>query len=311
MNQSSKIAYGAMLLAVYMLMLMASLFLPFLMIVSLFILPLPFILYARRFGGIETGVFYVASLLVSALVSLVYALPLTLLLGLGGLLIGDAMHKKKHPYEVLSRGAAGFIIGFVLTALLSQLAFDVNLVTAYEEMLDESYEISEGIIEGILNQELTKEQKEFQRDQLQMIKDILPAIIALVAALIAWVSQWVSYKWLNRQQEKRLKFPPFREFRLPSGFIWIFLLALIIEMVQVGDTTAAIGIANVIILVKFLVILHGLSFIFYAANIKKWSKAIPIIILIIALVMPIILFFIQLLGIIDLGFRLRDRLSQK
>lgn len=311
MNQSSKISFGAMLLAVYVIMLLATLFVPFLILIAFFILPLPFILYARRFGAIETGVFYVASLLVSALLSLVYALPLTLVVGLGGILIGDAMHKKKHPYEVLSRGAAGFIIGMVLTALISQLAFDVNLVTAYEEMLDESFEMSEGVVEGLLNQEMTDEQKELQREQLQSIKDLLPAIIAVIAALLAWGSQWVSYKWINRQQEEKLKFPPFRTLRIPSGFIWVYLIVLIIEFVQMGNTTPNVGIQNAIFLVKFFVILHGFSFIFFYAYTKKWPKGIPIVAIILALFMPVVLFFVQLLGIIDIGFQLRDRLSPK
>ena len=42
---------------------------------------------------------------------------------------------------------------------------------------------------------------------------------------------------------------------------------------------------------------------------KKWAKVIPIIVVILTFFIPVVLSIVRMLGIIDLGFNLRQRLE--
>jgi len=70
------------------------------------------------------------------------------------------------------------------------------------------------------------------------------------------------------------------------------------------------GAQNLLMIVGIALMLQGFSFIFYFAHIKRIAKAVPILIVIATILFPgILLYFIRILGIIDIGFRLRGRLK--
>jgi uncharacterized protein YybS (DUF2232 family) len=58
-------------------------------------------------------------------------------------------------------------------------------------------------------------------------------------------------------------------------------------------------------------IIQGLSLVFYYAHAKRMGKALPIIAVVFAVLIPVVLYIIRILGIIDLGFDLRSRFKKK
>ncbi|MEH7558544.1 DUF2232 domain-containing protein, partial [Priestia megaterium] len=72
-----------------------------------------------------------------------------------------------------------------------------------------------------------------------------------------------------------------------------------------------VAIINIVMGLQMLVVLQGISFIFYFSHQKGYAKAIPIVVTILALIIPIILQIVRILGIIDLGFNLRKQLDTK
>jgi uncharacterized protein YybS (DUF2232 family) len=64
-------------------------------------------------------------------------------------------------------------------------------------------------------------------------------------------------------------------------------------------------------ILQFILILQGYTFIFYFCDQKGISKAISITIAIVAFLVPIFLYIIGILGIIDLGFDLRKGYNKK
>jgi uncharacterized protein YybS (DUF2232 family) len=73
-------------------------------------------------------------------------------------------------------------------------------------------------------------------------------------------------------------------------------------------STALINLSYILQLFMFF---QGLSFIFYYFHQRGASKSLPIIIVVVSFVMPILLYIIGILGIIDLGFGLRKRNEKK
>src|SRR5699024_5338671 len=69
------------------------------------------------------------------------SLPITILVGIAGIMIGSAIHHGLSPYETWGRGAIGFIAGLVLVFLFMQFILQVNLINVLNEMFDESMEM--------------------------------------------------------------------------------------------------------------------------------------------------------------------------
>ncbi|MGX2961963.1 DUF2232 domain-containing protein [Peribacillus sp. JNUCC 23] len=62
---------------------------------------------------------------------------------------------------------------------------------------------------------------------------------------------------------------------------------------------------------QFFVLLQGLAFVFFGSHRQGRSKVILIIITILLLMNPVFQFIVRFLGIIDLGFPLRQNSAKK
>src|SRR5699024_8413276 len=94
MSQSKKIIDGALLMAIYIVLLSMSVFIPMLILIGLFILTIPFIIYASRYTWKPTLLIIVLALVLSLLFATIVSLPLTLIARLGRLAIGTAIYNK-------------------------------------------------------------------------------------------------------------------------------------------------------------------------------------------------------------------------
>ncbi|GLO68199.1 YybS family protein [Oceanobacillus kimchii] len=310
MNQPKQIKDGALMLFIFTIILASFLFLP---IISIFLLPIPFVLFTKKYGLKSGFVMLALALLISLLIMTIIAIPLVLMMGLGGIMIGNAMYKGVTPYDTLARGIFGFIIGILFTFGFTQLFLDVNLVNQFETVVEDSVETSTAFIEEMGLAEQSEQIQEVAETQIQMMKELLPSFLVAAAAILALVVQWISYKIINRKDKQKLRFPPIRDIRFPSSIIWVYFLAFVVSLFnQDPGTTLYVGLQNLFFIVGMLLAIQGISFIFFYAHAKKMSKAIPVLIVIFTFIFPqFLLYFIRILGIIDVGFNLRDRLQKK
>jgi len=312
MNQSRKLTDGAAMLSIYVILLLITAFVPLLSVVSLLVLPLPFVFYAARHDWKPALLLIVAALLFSLAVITVFSLPVTIVVSFGGVMIGAAIFQKASPYETLARGTAGFIAGMLLVMVLVYVLFQTNMLHTIDRLLDESMQTSRKMAERFSYGQNTKEQIALINAQMAQIRDLLPAMLAIMGLLYTWFVQWAAYKWMNRTEKRELRFPPFRQLQLPTFMVFVYLLFFFLALVNPQDSSMqAVMFGNVHFLLELLIILQGLSFIFYAAYMKKWPKLVPILILVFALILPPLLILVRVLGILDIGFRLRDRITSK
>lgn len=311
MNQSKQLTDGALLTAVFMVLMLISAFIPFITLIATFLLPVPFILFASRYDWKPSIVMLITAVILSSLLTSIFSLPIPVLMGLGGIMIGSAIYHKLSPYETWARGTIGFVIGLVLIFVFSQFVFQVNLVNEIDNMVQESIATSQEVMEQFGLSDMPEEQLSMVTEQMGMLTDLLPVWLAIVALLLAFISQWLSYKVINRLERKQLYFPPFRSLRLPVSLIWIYFFSLIISFFDLDQSGIVyIAVNNVLMLTGILMVLQGFSFIFFYAHAKRMSKALPITSIVLTLFFPIFfLFLVRLLGIIDIGFSLRNRIS--
>ncbi len=313
MKETRKITEGALMTGIYLLLLLVIIFIPAIIsVLFMFILPVPFVVYSYRYGFKSGTIVLIASTLVSVIIGLAFALPTTLLMGLGGLFIGGTMHKKRSPYETLAMGSVGFMIGFAAVFLISQAFFGVNFTEQFNQIMDQSISRAEGML-GTFGGSDAEDRLDQFKEQLQRLPDLIPSMLAMLGVTFSFISQWLSYKLLNRVEKTKLQFPPFRELNLPSSLLWYYLAALVFELfIKNQEGMLYLASVNVYTITAFFLVLQGFSFIFHFAYQKKMSKAIPIIILIVTILIPTILMeLVRLLGIIDLGFSLRKRVQGK
>lgn len=312
MNQSRKITEGALMLAVFMILLIIMMIVPVIGIIGMFFLPVPFILYASKHGWKPSLVMFLVALILTTLLATFLSLPLAFLMGLGGITIGSAIYKGLSPYETLARGTLAFIAGLLFVFIFSQVLLSVNLVEEFEMIVTDSMEMSSEMMEQFGAAEQVEEMEEFLQLQIDYLIDLLPVALALTAIIFALLFQWIGYKFINRLDKKELRFPPFRNLRLPSSVLWVYFLALVVSFFNLDTSSIYFtAVQNVFVLTGLLMAIQGFSFIFFYAHHKKMSKAFPIMSIVLTILFPtILLYFVRILGIIDIGFKLRDRLKK-
>src|SRR5690625_6691446 len=127
MGQSKAITEGALLIAIYTIILLFALYIPFFILVGTFILPIPFIIYIVRHDWQVTLLFFLAAVFISSILATIVSLPLTILAGISSFFIGLSIRKELSPYDVWARGVSGYTIGLFLNVALIRLILDFNL----------------------------------------------------------------------------------------------------------------------------------------------------------------------------------------
>ncbi|HLQ96456.1 MAG TPA: YybS family protein [Pseudogracilibacillus sp.] len=313
MNQSKKITEGAMLTAVYIILLLIIVFVPIIQIIGIFLLPVPFIMYTSK-HGFTAGILMliIASILAMILATLV-TLPLTLLAGIGGIAVGSGMYSEKNAYETWAQGTLGHIAGFVVVLFLIQVVFQINLFQELDTALNESMDTIRSIIGQVNITDDVEKPLELVEEQMQLMKEMVPVGIAILSIIMAFIGQWLTYKIINRVERKQFAFPAFKNLDFPIAVIWIFFLAIILSIMDLDpDGILFTVVLNIEALCVFLLVIQGFSFIFFYMDLKKIHQAVPITIVILSLFLPFIfMFIVRIIGIIDLGFRLKQRLRQQ
>lgn len=312
MKEANKITEGALLTAIYIVLLLVVIFVPFIFIFGLFMLPIPFVVYAKR-HSYEAAIvmFFVASGL-TMLVATAVSLPITVLAGIGGITMGTALYRERNPYETWARGTVGFIAGMLIVILIMQFVLGINVYDQTATFIEESLVMTKAMMETMnFNVEQMAEFAVVE-EQMRMLPDLLPASIAIFSLFLALGSLWLSYKVISRVENNRLSFPPFRKFSLPQGIVWVYMVALFMLLfISNKDGVIYIAALNATMLMIVLVIIQGFSFIFFYASYQQWPRAIPVIIVIVSFLIPFLsMIIVQFIGIIDILLDIKGRIAQ-
>ena len=313
MNQSKKITDGALLAAVFIVLLLIAVFVPVVSLIASVLLPIPFIMYAYRYNWKPSILLFVVVLILTTLFATYLSIPLVVAPALGGIMIGTAMHNHASPFETWARGTVGFIIGFLFAYVFAQVLLQINFMQEFEEMVQQSLEQSKALFEQFNIGAKSDDQLKLLEEQMLLITKLFPMMLVTASIFISFLSQWIGYKIVNRVEKQDFKFPPFRTLRFPVSVVWIYFFALIISFFDMNQNGFVfLGVQNIMAIIGILIAIQGVSFVFFFAHEKRLSKAIPIIVtFFLILLSPILIPFVRILGIIDIGFPLRERMQAK
>jgi uncharacterized protein YybS (DUF2232 family) len=308
-----KLTEGAILLAAFAVLLLLTIYVPFLgMIVNLF-LAVPFMLFAAKNDGKSIVVFIIASLLLSFIVGTIMSLPLTLAYGTTGVVIGYLIQKQKNMGVLFITGSLVFLINLIIMYVASIVLFKVDMITEMIDMMRESLNVSADLLKNFGNTQDSEKVLEQFNNGLNLIKTLIPTLFVLSSLFIVMIMQLISFPIIKRFGVKVEKWKSFKEISLPKSLLYYFLLTLLVSMLMNPEegTFWYMAIINMTYILQFMIVLQGYTFIFYYFDKKGFSKAISITIAIVAFLIPIFLYIIGILGIIDLGFDLRKGFNKK
>ncbi|WP_185819977.1 YybS family protein [Salibacterium salarium] len=307
MQQTRRLTEGAILSAVFVVMLLLSVFVPFLSAVLIWFLPLPFIIFVIRHDWKSGLIMAVVSLLLSSFIALI-GLPFALLAAIGGVTTGELIRRKKEALMVLAGSSIAYIAVLVLLYAGSILLFDIDPLASMQDVMRQSTQQAESMLESF-GQE-TSENMVVWQDMIDQIVKMGPLLIVFTGIAFALITQLIAQAILRRLQIKAEAFPPLRDWNFPRSLLWYYLVISIIYWIGVEEGTAMdIVTWNLFPLLEVAMALQGFTVVFHYCYIKSVPKAIPVILMIFGIVSPFVLLLARILGIIDLGFQLKKRLK--
>ncbi|QOR66645.1 YybS family protein [Cytobacillus suaedae] len=311
MKKTKQLTEGAILIALYIIILLLFLYIPLIGILVLFLLPLPFIIYTIRNGLKNSIIFFIAALVVSFIIGTLMALPMTFMFGSSGIVLGYLIEKQKGRYALLLGGTVAFLLNIALLYIITVSLLNINLMEETITMTRETLETSNELLTLVGQESNEQALKQFE-DAMKIFPYLLPSTFLMIAFIFSFFTQLFSIPFLKRLKVTIESWPPFRELRLPRSLLWYYLIVMLLMFIEfeVG-TFGYTAVINLFYILQLLMMVQGFSFVFYYCFQKGISKAVPILILVFSLFIPILLYIIRILGIIDLGFQMRDKIAPK
>ncbi|MCL7747488.1 YybS family protein [Halalkalibacter alkaliphilus] len=307
MKNTRVLTEGALLASVFAILLAITTYVPLLGMITVWALPLPFVVYTYR-RGLKAGLlFWVVAFFLAFVIGGLVTVPSTLIFGSGGIIVGELYRRKLSGFGVLIGASLVYTANALLMFLVLVLILGENPMQMAIDLTREQMELAQSTL-GSFGQ--TTDQLEQAYELINNLVYLAPVMIVGMGVTLALITKLLSYFLLKRLGHQVNPLPPFREWSFPKAFLWYYLIILILAMIGAEEgTTMFMVIWNLFPLLEIIIAVQGLAVIFYYFYQKKVTTVVPIVILVAAILLPPLLYIIRIIGIIDLGFDLRKRIS--
>jgi uncharacterized protein YybS (DUF2232 family) len=301
-DQSRKITYGAMMLALFTILLAGALYIPLLKSIILIFIPLPIILYRLRYDRNSTIFVAVGGILLSLIVGGILLVPFAVMFVLLGFLIAESvLFGKSKLYTFMASGLFFIVVG-ALVYLIGVLVFEINAIDSLMAMLKETEAQFKASLANLAA--LPESYEKIVEEAFTMYRSAIPALFILWVYLFAFIMIIPNFEILRRLGHPVPAFPPFREMKLPV--ITIFIYGLIILLPYITDmrpeSSTYLLYVNATIILRVLLLLQGLALVQYFMYKMKLPTVATVFATIFALLFSPIT---TLLGILDIGVNIR------
>jgi uncharacterized protein YybS (DUF2232 family) len=302
---------GALISGIFMVFMFMTIYTPLGLITAL-ALPVPFTIYAARNGWRRSILVVAVSSILTILIGALPSVLSALFAGSLGTVMGSLYRSHKKASIAFIGGTLTNLVFFLLSLVASFYIFGINPITTLQEMMRQSFETSQSVIERF--GQVDTKQVEMLMGMVDMIASLIPMLLIVGSAQFAFINHWISRKILQRLGTPAPGFPPFREWQWPKSVLFYYLAILVISML-VGVSRAegwyVTALMNIKPIFDIMMMIQGLSFVFFFSHAKGWGRGLPIIAIILAFLFPPFPFILTLIGILDLGMNLRKRSIRK
>lgn len=311
MRKNQYITDAALFSAIYSLLFLASMYLPLIGTIIMFSLPVPFVIYSYRYDIKKFLLFFLVTGVLTVIFGTIINLPSVLLFGLMGLSIGYSYKKQETVIEMYMKTVVMTIMGLLSLLVLSNIMFQTNFVADITNIMKESTQLVISTMEST-GVEISVKQQESITTLIEMFQQLVPMMLVFVAGIFTLVTCYITQGIAGRLGIKTVKIGKLRDFVLPKSVMWMYLIILLVNFISIDPQTFLYTvILNLTMVFQILFVLQGCSFIAYFLHYKNKPRKYLVITMVLILFIPIVFPFIEFLGIIDLGFQLRKRLTLK
>lgn len=313
MNSGRKLAESGVLLALYAVMLFIVVYIPVIGMILMFLLPVPFVLITIKQNLAWSFLCLLAASLLTVLIGTFAAIPLTVMFGLIGITMGYHLQNNKSKLQMYIVSVLIFIICMLVLFVGSIVLLDINMVEQTKQIMEQSLDQSTATLQALgQNPEQIQKLTEQISISLKTMQTLLPSYLVLSSIIMVGLIFLASKPIINRFSDKKLSIAPVRDIQLPKSLLWYYLIIMIASLfinVEQGDYLYSV-LLNLSFSLQFFMLLQGISFVFFFSNAKGWAKPIPIVIVISTMILALSP-FIRIVGIMDLGFPLREKITRK
>ncbi|MBD0382235.1 DUF2232 domain-containing protein [Paenibacillus sedimenti] len=298
-------SWQGILWSVVTIVVLLSLMTPFIIFTVSFLMVPVLMLYVKS-STKRFALLYVLSLLIVYVLTAlhgIFLLSVSLFFLPPVLVMGNLYKRKAAARTVLTAGTVtllaeslislviGYALGFDPIAKFKQ--FMMDYVTAMPPALREL---------------LPKDQDWY----VNLIVQVIPLYFIFFALFYAFVSHGISRWLLNKTGEGIPGLRPMRERMLPRSFVWIYLLAFVMDLFVDPASSSLIAtlLMNLLPLLVLAFAIQAICFLFFIAHANKWKPILPISAIVLVCFMPPFLFVYSLLGVFDVAFPIRERFKK-
>ncbi|MGD6842660.1 YybS family protein [Bacillus infantis] len=312
MKNVHKLTSGAVMLAVFAVLMLLTLYVPVLGVVTNLFLAAPFILFAATNDRKSSLVFLTGGILISLIVGTILAIPLALLYGITGTVIGDFIREKKSRFSTYMASSLAFLILLVAQYGIAVQFFEMNVIKESFDLLKQSVDKAISLMENF-GQPLDEKMTEQLYSGIEMTETLIPSLLIMASFINVLILQAVSLPIVKRFGVNTEKWGQFRNLSLPKSVLWYYLITIIAALLLRPEEGTVLfdAFINLSFILQLLMIVQGLSLIFYFCHMKGYPKAVPVTAAVLSFILPFLLYIIRILGIIDLGFNLKKWLKEK
>ncbi|MDX6154338.1 YybS family protein [Marinococcus sp. PL1-022] len=308
MKNARSVAEAAVFSAVFLVLVLLLIFVPVVGSILTIAMPLPFIIFVAR-NGWKPGIFmFIVCALLATLFTGGIGFPTALIFGLGGIAAGALIHQKKPAFAVFAAGTVAYIIGLVLFYLSSILLFNIDPIQLIQQTLNDSISQARSMMESI-GQDTSN--LDALAEMVTLIQYIGPVLLIGTGIILSFITQVFAHVILKRVRMDYQQFPAFRNWSFPRSLIWYYLTGSIFILIGLEEGTAMyIVVMNLFPLLELAVAIQGFTVIFYFLHAKSYPKYYGVLIIVGSILLSTIaLFLARILGIIDLGLNLKQRIQ--
>lgn len=307
-NPTKTLAQGAMMIALFTILVAISFFAPIISIVAALFAPLPIAWYSAKVERNRSILVTVVAIILPFFIGGLLILPMSLIFATIGFVIGDALRLKKSKLYLYLSTSITLLITFAIQYVISLRLFEFDVIKDSMKLMRETYEKSNAFSKEVTGQATFS--KEDLAEMFSMVEMTIPASITLGVLGFAFVIITVNLPLLRRFGIEAPKFAAFKNLRLSKAVLWYYLITLTINLFirpEFGSNLYMVTL-NLSVILWVLLTIQGISFMHFTID----AFRLPPFIKVMGTVLAIPLYsFVVLLGIIDLGFNIRNYVEDK
>lgn len=305
-NQTSYLTYGAMMIALFAILLAMSVYIPFLGFITSFIVPLPIAWFSAKFERKYAVYVTLIGLAISFIIGGIFGFIFALIVAPLGLIIGDSIRNHKSKLYLLMTSGIFLLLMTAVQYIISILILNINILEQFFEGIEIYYEQVGNIMASV--GQLPKNYDEMVAHSLQLVQTMMPSYFIATMFATAFIYLSINLPLLRKLKIKVPKFPKFMHFKLPKAVLWYYLIVSILTLIisyEIGSF-GYMATVNAMFILRALLFLQGVSLIHYYFHLQGYPRWTAILGTFLAI--PLFTFTI-ILGVFDLGFNLRSYLQ--